>query len=127
MIDNGRNSPIWIDLGEPALLLLILGKIDVFRFVFKPEFLKCEEAEDVKGGAQTSKAMLIFCPLGVAAVKSWIMMKFMSVDRAACYGKLVSCKTVIITLYDRSCIIPLRSRPEFRKHPHPALRALPRN
>ena len=80
MIDNGWNSPIWIDLGEPALLLLILGEIDVFRLVFKPELLKCEKPEEMKGCAQTSKAMLIFCPLGVAAVKSWIIMKFMSFD-----------------------------------------------
>jgi hypothetical protein len=49
VIDNGWNSSIWIDLSEPALLLLILGKIDVFRLVCKPEFLKREKPEEMKG------------------------------------------------------------------------------
>lgn len=80
MINNGWNATIWIDLYEPGLLLFIFGKVDVFCLVFKAEFLERKRAGYTKGGtSDTSNAMDIFCPFGVAAVRSWIMIAIRSV------------------------------------------------
>lgn len=84
MINDGWNATIWIDLCEPVLLLFIFGKIDVFCLIFEAEFLARKKAGYTERCIEnTSNAMDIFCPFGVAAVRSWIIIAIRSVTLQA--------------------------------------------